>query len=90
MAILLNLGKSLPVYGTRKSDSRYSDSTIWTFFPINFPESTKTQRNKNIMRKRSTVLTHIFLYLHSKQRFKCSLLSKTYFGGIVFGEFNQI
>ena len=46
-----------------------SDSRIWIFFPINFPESTKTQVNKNIMCRRSTVLTHIFLHLHSKQRF---------------------
>ena len=49
------------------------------------------------MRKHSTVLTHIFLQIHSKQRFRLkiymyihSLLSKTCSSGIVFGKFNQI
>ena len=44
------------------------------------------------MRKHSTVLTHIFLHIHSKQRFRLtiymyirSLLSKTCSSGIVFG-----
>ena len=31
------------------------------FPPINFPKSTKTQRNKQIMRQRSAVFPHIFL-----------------------------
>ena len=76
---------------------RHSDSKIWTgFFARNFPGSTKTQRNKNIIRKRSTVLTHIFLHLHSKQHFKfyiklcmyiSTLLSKTCCCGIDFGAF---
>ena len=60
-------------YGTCKSDSQqgaYSDSKIWTGFFHKFPASTKTQHNKNIMCKRSTVLTHIFLHLHSKQSCK--------------------
>ena len=53
-----------------------------------------------IMRKRSTVLIHIFSQIHSKQRFRLniymytqyirSLLSKTCSSGIVFGKFNQI
>ena len=34
------------------------------FFPINFPKSTNTQRNKQIMRQRSAVFPHIFLRLH--------------------------
>ena len=49
------------------------------------------------MRKHSTVLTQIFLQIHSKQRFRLnifmyipSLLSKTCSSGIVFGKFNQI
>ena len=49
------------------------------------------------MRKRSTVLIHIFSQIHSKQRFRLnmymyirSLLSKTCSSGIVFGKFNQI
>ena len=49
------------------------------------------------MRKHSTVLTEIFLQIHSKQRFRLkiymyirSLLSKTCSSGIVFGKFNQI
>ena len=50
------------------------------------------------MRKHSTVLTHIFLQIHSKQRFGLkmynmyirSLLSKTCSSGIVFAKFNQI
>ena len=49
------------------------------------------------MRKHSTVLTQIFLQIHSKQRFRLkiymyirSLLSKTCSSGIVFGQFNQI
>ena len=45
------------------------------------------------MRKRSTVLIHIFSQIHSKQRFYMyirSLLSKTCSSGIVFGKFNQI
>ena len=29
------------------------------FFPINVPESTKTHCNKQIMRKSSTIFTHI-------------------------------
>ena len=51
---------------------------------------------KVIMRKRSTVLIHIFSQIHSKQRFRLnmymyirSLLSKTFSSGIVFGKFNQ-
>ena len=40
------------------------------FFPINFPKSTKTQHNKQIMRQRSAVFPHIFLRLHSKQPFR--------------------
>ena len=62
------------------------------FFPINFPKSTKTQCNKQIMRQRSAVFPHIFLRLHSKQPFRLSicihisgLLFKTCSGGIVFG-----
>ena len=48
-------------YGSCKSDNRHSDGKIWTFFfPINFPKSTKTQRNKQIMSRRSVVLLHIF------------------------------
>ena len=31
------------------------------FSPINFPKSTKTQHNKQIMRQRSVVFPHIFL-----------------------------
>ena len=49
------------------------------------------------MRKRSTVLIHIFSQIHSKQRFRLniymyirSLLSKTCSSGIVFGNFNII
>ena len=49
------------------------------------------------MRKRSTVLIHIFSEIHSKQRFRLnmymyirSLLSKTCSNGIVFAKFNQI
>ena len=49
------------------------------------------------MRKHSTVLTQIFLQIHSKQRFRLkmymyirSLLSKTCSSGIVFDKFNQI
>ena len=49
------------------------------------------------MRKHSTVLTQIFLQIHSKQRFRLnicmyirSLLSKTCSSGIVFRKFNQI
>ena len=49
------------------------------------------------MRKRSIVLIHIFLQIHSKQRFRLkiymyirSLLSKTCSSGIFFGKFNQI
>ena len=49
------------------------------------------------MRKHSTVLTQIFLQIHSKQRFRVtiymyirSLLSKTCSSGIVFGKFNQM
>ena len=49
------------------------------------------------MRKRSTVLIHIFSQIRSKQRFRLkiymyirSLLSKTCSSGIVFGKFNQI
>ncbi len=49
------------------------------------------------MCKHSTVLTQIFLQIHSKQRFRLniymyihSLLSKTCSSGIVFGKFNQI
>ena len=49
------------------------------------------------MRKHSTVVTQIFLQIHSKQRFRLniymyirSLLSKTCSSGIVFGKFNQI
>ena len=50
------------------------------------------------MRKHSTVLTQIFLQIHSKQRFRLkmynmyirSLLYKTCSSGIVFGKFNQI
>ena len=49
------------------------------------------------MRKHSTVLTQIFLQIHSKQRFRLniymyirSLLSKTCSSGIVFGKLNQI
>ena len=49
------------------------------------------------MRKRSTVLIHIFSQIHSKQRFRLkmymyirSLLSKTCSSGNVFGKFNQI
>ena len=52
---------------------------------------------KVIMRKRSTVLIHIFSQIHSKQRFRLkmymyirSLLSKTCSSGIVFGKFNQM
>ena len=48
------------------------------------------------MRKRSTVLIHIFSQIHSKQRFRLnmymyvrSLLSKTCSSGIVFGKLNQ-
>ena len=60
--------KKLCCYGTCKSDSRYSDGKIWTVF---LPKSTKTQRNKQIMRQRSVVSPHIFLHLHSKQPFGC-------------------
>ena len=49
------------------------------------------------MRKHSTVLTQIFLQIHSKHRFRLkmyiyirSLLSKTCSSGIVFRKFNQI
>ena len=49
------------------------------------------------MRKHSTVLTQIFLQIHSKQGFRLkmymyirSLLSKTCSSGIVFGKFNQM
>ena len=49
------------------------------------------------MPKHSTVLTQIFLQIHSKQRFRLkiymyirSLLSKTCSSGIVFGKFNKI
>ena len=52
---------------------------------------------KVIMRKRSTVLIHIFSQIDSKQRFRLkiymyirSLLSKTCSNGIVFSKFNQI
>ena len=31
-------------------DSQYSDSKMDVFSPINFPKSTKTQRNKQIVR----------------------------------------
>ena len=37
------------------------------FCPINFPKSTKTQRNKQIMRQRSADFPHIFLRLNSRQ-----------------------
>ena len=48
------------------------------FSPINFPNSTKTQRNKQIMHQRSVVFSHIFLRLHSKQPFR--LLVNLYVG----------
>ena len=56
-------------YGTCKSNSRYCNCKIWTFFPINVPKSTKTQRNKHIMRQRYGVLPYVFLHLYSKQRY---------------------
>ena len=49
------------------------------------------------MRKHSTVLTQVFLQIHSKQSFRLniymyihSLLSKTCSSGIVFGTFNNL
>ena len=44
------------------------------FCKINFPKSTKAQRNKQIMRQRSAVFPHIFLRLHSKQPFRLYML----------------
>ena len=41
--------------------SRYSDGKA--FCPINFPKSTKTQRNKQVMRQRTAVFPHILLHL---------------------------
>ena len=48
--------------------SRYSDGKA--FCPINFPKSTKTQRNKQVMRQRTAVFPHVLLHLHSKQPFR--------------------
>ena len=43
---------------------------IWTFFPHELSYIGENSAQQQIMRNSSAVLPHIFLNLHSKQRFK--------------------